>query len=596
MNHHKSEKCSQLPGMSRPSNAIHAAASVLVLAACLTAAGIADGRAATVAEWRQNLDEVVRDVLAYHPDPFTKTGELAFRRRAAALQDALPQLNESQRIVALMRLVASLGDGHTTVELQDRNYAVWYPVRLYQFSDGYFVTSAYESVGDLAGAQILRIAGEPVDEVMAAARELFGADNEFDARERLYAAHNAFLMQGLGYAGEDGGLAISARLRDGTLVDRVLTPRLADDRYSLGVPIFEWRYPSEVYGLPFGTADEWVAAFGNLPSSAFQQPDPTRPAHLYHRSRYAKLGLPEHDAYYIQLNQTDDSGMGPFMAVALREVDQQKPRRLILDLRHNFGGDGSVVAGMLHQFIRRQLDPPWQELYLITGPKTFSAAMAIVDGLIDHTVVSVVGEPPGAALNSFGDATSLPYPGLGFDLQVSTLRHQLSSSDDLRAHVPVDVPAPMSFAEYVAGRDPAVDGILEGREMRSLPVIARMDGGAAARRVYLERQKRFGSVPWWSPPEEIALRSACDDLLAEERFEDALETCRLSTEIHPFVWNTWYNLAKAQSQAGLKTERLSSYRCVFELAPNNWNVPAIRRLFQRLQAEPELPSGCPAGK
>jgi hypothetical protein len=570
--------------------------SLLVIAVSLATGGISESRAATVADWRRDVDAIVRDVVAYHPDPFSRTGELTFLRSAKALKDALPRLHESQRIVALMRLIASLGDGHTTVELQDRKYAVWYPVRLYEFSNGYFVTSAHVSVRELAGAEILKIADRPTAEVVDAARSLFGADNRFDTRERLFAVHNAFLMEGLGYASQDGSLEISARLRNGDIVNRVLIPRAADDRYSPGVPIFEWTFQSEVYGMPFGTADEWVAAFGNLPSSAFQQPAAERPPHLHQRTRYSRRALPRQDAYYIQLNQTDDGGMGPFMAEALREVDQQQPRRLILDVRYNFGGDGSVVASMLHQFIRRQLDPPWQELYLITGPKTFSAAMAIVVGLREHTIVSIVGEPAGAPPNFFGDAESRQYPAIGLDLHVSTLRHQLVSSDDLRTHVPVDVLALMSFQDYVSGRDPAVDDILRGREMRSLPVIARMDGGAAARRVFHDRRKRFQSVSWWSAPEEIQLRFACDDLLAAERVEHALETCRLNSEIHPFVWNTWYNLAGAQKQAGMEVERLSSYQCVVELAPNNWNVPGIRRLFARLQVQPEPPPGCPTGK
>lgn len=103
-------------------------------------------------------------------------------------------------------------------------------------------------------------------------------------------------------------------------------------------------------------------------------------------------------------------------------------------------------------------------------------------------------------------------------------------------------------------------------------------------------------MPWWSPPEEIALRSACDDLLSEERFEDALETCFLNSEIHPYVWNTWYNLAGAQNQAGLKSDRLSSYRCVVERVPTNWNGPAIRQLFERLEVESEPPADCPVGQ
>jgi len=502
-------------------------------------------------------------------------------------------MDEPRRVVGLMRLVASLHDGHTIIEPVGHRFAFWYPIRIYEFTDGYFVTSAHQSVADLAGARILKIAGRPVSEVADEARGLFGTDNDFDAKEKLYAIHNAFLMRGLGYAAGNGQLTITATLTDGSTVERTLTPHPADDRYPPTVPVFEWRFRSEVYGLPFGKRDEWRAAYHNLPSDAFEEPDPNRPAHLYQRVRYTKLAYPTRDAYYIQISQTDDSSMGPFFSSAMKEVDELKPRRLILDIRYNFGGDGSTVNGMIHEFIRRELSPPWHELYLVTGRKTFSAAMSIVDGLLENASISIVGEPPGAALNSFGDPTAIPYPALGLQLDVSTVEHQLSQSNDLSKYVAVDVPALMSFADYAAGNDPAVDAILDGAEMRSLPVIARMEGGDKARSVYLDRLERFGSLEWWSPPKEISLRAACDYLVAEERFEDALETCRLNTEIHPYVWNTWYNLAQAQKAAGLADNRLSSYQCVVKLAPNNWNVPGIQALFARLGVEPEIPPGCP---
>ncbi len=133
--------------------------------------------------------------------------------------------------------------------------------------------------------------------------------------------------------------------------------------------------------------------------------------------------------------------------------------------------------------------------------------------------------------------------------------------------------------------------------MRSIPVIARTDGGATARKVYRQRKKDFAQYDWWSPPKEIELRRACDFLLEQKRIQEGLETCKLNAEIHPYIWNTWYNLGSAQRQAGLMKKRLTSYRCVAELAPNNWNVPAIRRLLAQPGNENvKLPDGCPIDK
>lgn len=567
-----------------------------LFAAAVGALSLSSAEAATTEEWRRGVDAIVNDILAIHPEPFGKVGELVWRREAEGLKADLPRLSEPQRVVRLMQLVARLGDGHTAIELEGERYALWYPLRIYEFSDGYFVTSAHRSVRDLAGAEVLEISGRPADEVIDSARTVFGADNEFDRKERLYAVSNAYLMQGLGYADSGGALRIKFRLKNGRTAERTLRPRPTDEgRYPPGVPAFEWIFPSEVYGLPFDGAESWITAYRDLPASAFQKMDAARPPFLQHRTIYTRRGMPEQDAYYIQINQTDDAGMVGFMGEALEEVDRLQPRRLIVDMRYNFGGDGSTVNAMIHHFIRREGEKPWRELYLITGRKSFSAALAAIDAFIDHTDVTLIGEPAGAALNSYGDAASRPYPALGLNLDVSTVRHQLSQSSDLRSFVPVDVPAVMSFGDYAAGQDPAVDPILAGEETRSIPLIALQDGGAAARRAHRERAKRFAEIDWHRPPEEIAMRRVVDELTKQGRHEDAVETAKLTAEIHPYVWNSWYNLAQAQNAAGSphREQRYASYKCVVLLAPTNWNVPGILELFARDSVEPEPPSGCP---
>ncbi len=303
--------------------------------------------------------------------------------------------------------------------------------------------------------------------------------------------------------------------------------------------------------------------------------------------------MPESDAYYVQFNQTDDSGMVGYMTEALEEIDKLKPKRLIIDIRLNFGGDGSTAGPMIRQFMRREANKPWKELYLITSPKTFSAAMAILDAFIDHTDVTLVGEPAGAPATFSGDTMVRPYPALGLRLDVSVLIHQLTNSADLRAFIPVDVPAPMSFADYAAGRDPAVDPILAGEEMRSIPTIVRADGGAAARRVYKTRLEKYGDLDWFLPPEELAIRVAVDELLKKKRFEDAIEGAMLNSEIHPYIWNTWYNLGNAQYYAGLVQASFANYQCVVVMEPTNWNVPMLREFFTERKVDPKPAPGCP---
>ena len=569
--------------------------SVSGVCGCSSAALASDEKPPGVAEWRANLDEIVREIRASHPDPFTKIGKLAFLREVDKLKSELPSLSEEQRVVRAMQLVALIGDGHTFLEPISSHFSSWYPFRIYEFTDGFFITSAHRSVSDLAGAQVLEIAGRPIDEVAAKARDLMSADNAFQRRERLYAIHNASLMKGIGFAGSKGELQAKFKLKDGRVVKRVLMPSPADDPHFKGTEAtFEWRFRREMFGMPFAKTEEWISAFKDLPASAFQELDAARPLHLRRRGPFLSQALPQNSSYYIQINQVDDMALLQSTEKALTEVDQLKPRHLIVDLRYNFGGDGSRVAEIIQEFVKRRDRKSWQNLYVLIGRKTFSAAVMLLNAFLVYTDLSLVGEPAGAPLNSFGDPTLRRYLPVGVQLHVSTMFHQLSNSNDIREVIPVDVPAMFSFLDYAAGRDPAVDPILRGQEMRGLAAIALADGGAAARRVWLERKDRFASHKWWLPPAEADLRRVCQALIEEKRLPDALETAKLSTELHPFDWHSWFNLGLIQRQMGNNQEAFASHQCVNKVDPTNHNFDAIRQRLAELGGDkfPESPD-CP---
>src|SRR5262249_21691178 len=147
------------------------------------------------------------------------------------------------------------------------------------------------------------------------------------------------------------------------------------------------------------------------------------------------------------MHDMDNEGFVPFFKRALSEVDAQKPRNLIVDLRLDIGGDGSFMTNVIKEFIKRGDNPPWSRLYVLTGPKCFSACIIALADFKRFTNVSIVGEPAGAGWNAFGDADigSFDFPRTGMHMFVSALWHQLAASDYPSPFTPVDAPAPFSF-------------------------------------------------------------------------------------------------------------------------------------------------------
>jgi predicted TPR repeat methyltransferase len=96
------------------------------------------------------------------------------------------------------------------------------------------------------------------------------------------------------------------------------------------------------------------------------------------------------------------------------------------------------------------------------------------------------------------------------------------------------------------------------------------------------------------PPAEDDLRRVCQALVAEKRLTDALEACKLSTEIHPFNWHSWFNLGLVQRGMGKNQEAFASHQCVNKVDPNNHDAAAIRQRLVELGGDkvPEPPE-CP---
>lgn len=547
--------------------------SVILMAGAATT----PSQAATEAQWIRDIDRIVVDIRGTHPQPFAIAGETRFMRAVRDLKSEISLLSEEQRLVRAMQLVAMIGDGHTQLNPTSLQFARWYPFRIYDFDDGYFLTGVHQDAADLAGSQVLEIDGRPIAEVAAVARSLHGADNEFDARWRLFALHNAGLMTGLGFADSEGRMHARLKLASGAVVEKTILP-LQGQSPNLG-----WIYQPEYWGA-IGDPAHWISAYQSQTVEQLRAHDASRPLHIRHRRLWYHESLPDQSTYYIQVNGVFGNGeesLPGFFRRVLGEVDAVRPDHLILDIRYNFGGDGSNVPAVIREFLARGSNPPWQNLYLLTGRRTFSAAVLWTAEMLEYLEPTVIGEPAGAGLNTFGDTNSFSYPDTGMQLFVSFERHFRGKSTDYSPFIPVNYPARFTFADYVAGRDPAVDPILNGAEMRSVARIAAADGSDAAFAEYAERTAKFDET--WRAPSEIDLRSVMNALRENGELEAAIEVGTLNTRINPLEWRTWQNLGHLQRAAGRIGDAVESYqRSVALDDPTNFNADFLRGLIEEL--------------
>jgi C-terminal processing protease CtpA/Prc/outer membrane murein-binding lipoprotein Lpp len=410
------------------------AAALLAALALAGCAGSQDGV--------DGADRDVRAVVAHleevHPDPFHDLAAGELRAAADELAARAEDLEPDELLVELMRLSALPGprDGHGGIYPLDPAHARplhLYPLRLYRFPEGFHVVGEVGRRG-LVGARVVAIDGEPVEEVAARLRPLVPADNAWSARARV--------AQWLVVAEVLHGAGVAA----------------TSERATFEVELDGSRREVELEPVP---AERWAAAFPDLFVQHVPQGLPRRPAPPYLARRtepsWAAL-LADGRVAYAALNVT----LGDTFALSERLLElaaRPAVERVVLDLRHNPGGDVSTYAPLLDALRSPAIDRPGR-LFVLVSRATFSAAQVLCSELERTTDAVFVGEPTGGSPNLYGDPSSRRLPVTGWNVHAATVYWEGSEPGDARLTLEPDLRVPLTAADFFAGRDPVLERAL----------------------------------------------------------------------------------------------------------------------------------------
>jgi hypothetical protein len=195
-------------------------------------------------------------------------------------------------------------------------------------------------------------------------------------------------------------------------------------------------------------------------------PGAVAPMFLSHLDKtYWHRPLPNDHAIFVQVNNLHDSGKRPVKTIeeygtALwLAIDRAKPRNLVLDLRHNNGGTTQLYPELLRTLTAFSR-VGGNQLYVLIGRRTYSAAGNFVTDLERLTNPIFVGEASSECCNFFGDPTSVRLPYSGIQGEFTAMKWNLSTPGDGRREMSPDVPVQLTARDYFAGRDPALDAVL----------------------------------------------------------------------------------------------------------------------------------------
>jgi hypothetical protein len=366
--------------------------------------------------------------VSFRREAFGPEFEAAIRR----LERRIPELSDGRLVVELQRLVTLLNDGHSRIDV--RPGARFLPIDLYWFSDGLFIVNGVGEAAQWIGARVLAFGEAPTEALLDSLPALVPRDNPMGVRwigPRVLV--NLDYLEALGGTRDPERGVLTIQQRDG--VRRTIT-------LDGGPP----RPPAKLVA-PFGDT-------ARAPLFLKRVPDP-----------YWFTSLPEARAIYFQFNQVVNQPGEPIAQFAprlLEAVRDPAVTNLIVDVRHNNGGNSYLYPPLLRILAFFQEAGADHRIFYLAGRNTFSAAQNFSTNVERLTNAVFVGEPTGASPNFVGEGPiwfELPYSRVRAN--ISTWYHQFSFWSDTRVWIAPDVPVELSSAQYFGRSDPVLAAVLE---------------------------------------------------------------------------------------------------------------------------------------
>jgi len=395
-----------------------------------------------------------------HERAYTPAARSQARRLLDRLRTDARHLTRDQFTLRVSEIVALADNAHSHTGTAFQKNTRRIPLRFYWFPDGLHVLRTAPAFVDLLGARIERIDGMTPQALFQRIRKYNGGTETWRRQALTPMLESPGLLQAAGVTRDSTSLSISGVLANGSAFTRVLTGEVRDQ----AAPI------SATSRLIFPTAPDALMP-GLLTRSD------SLPLYLRAGTSFFQLDVLPASGIYIGLGITsdsDDESIADHLAKVERHIAGTRPTFAVVDLRTNTGGDFTTTfkfASALPSRVGR--------VYVLTSGWTLSAAMHTAAAIKQAAPerVTLVGEPVGDRMQFWSEGGRFILPNTPLIASNTTGKHNFSGPcDDLRVcfwlsalpgqfrvRVPSldpEIAAPLTFAAYRAGRDPALEAVL----------------------------------------------------------------------------------------------------------------------------------------
>jgi tetratricopeptide (TPR) repeat protein len=504
--------------------------------------------ALTAEQWKADVEFLSAKLQAMHPAPFRKLDRATFETNLAVFEGRVGSFSREQAVVGIMRLVASLEDGHTAIPpdfLRAFGFHVL-PLRFYVYGDGLYLQAGDRQYQEGLGGKLVSIGDTPAAEVYKKLRTITSHDNALTIDGRL----PGFLivpeiLAGLGVV-ENPAVDVPLKLEHGGRVVKLLVkPVVAPGSESMSVARVAY-------------TSDWVdSAPANLP------------LWLRHADKpYWFEYQADTKTIYVQYNQCTSDAADPMPAFADRlrsEISARSPDRIVLDLRLNSGGEGYWNKPLFLALLKSDQIDRKGKFFVLIGRETFSAGSILAIDLDRFSKAIFIGEPTGGAVQNFGNHERVALPNSGLFVMIATKYYQNDGPFDDRPWIAPEITATLSQKDYEAGRDPALQAAVAyvpPEQVLKADLLAAPVGDAGKVFVRFKSDAKYQYLQI-----EPVLNALGYDFIGSKDFSRAIAVFQIATKENPQSANAFDSLGDAYRAAGKTSAAIENYRRALEINP-----------------------------
>jgi hypothetical protein len=328
--------------------------------------------------WTNDISYLEKRISELHYSPYHSISKTELSKEILNLKTNITSLSDEQIIVELMKIVGSLGNGHNLIIPTSSNKGALkkLPVQFYQFTDGLFIVDAEKGFEQWIGYKVELIENTPIEVALQKTNAVNARDNDMQILWLgPYYLGLPDVLKGLGIIKNSNQVILTLRDLKGKSQKVTMNPVV-------------WNF-SDFPKMPKLKGNE-------QPIFLSKTEDPY----------WYKL-IPKNNSIYVQFNvvtQKKTQSLEDFNIELRSQISKNNTQNLILDLRHNHGGNGSMLPPMLKTIINFEVMNPDGNVFVLMGRETFSAAQNLLTDIAKYTNPIMVGEPSGSKPNHIGEA------------------------------------------------------------------------------------------------------------------------------------------------------------------------------------------------